>query len=155
MVHEGGGGDRGALNIYNYQIFKAQNWIGSCNCITCLIMNQIVWSCVPNFTLAYVKSKITVAQRIWLSLNEPFYRDAKHWKIGCITTWINTQGCGIYHYKENIKQSKIHYITSSGYPNSTHANQYGCMCQYGHGTIEAFPFVGNAWTQVLTGCWAG
>ena len=53
-----------------------------------------------------------------------------------------------------MKQSKIHYITSSGYPNSTHANQYGYVCQYGHSTIEAFPVVvyaGKAWTQVLTG----
>ena len=59
---------------------------------------------------------------------------------------------GLWHLSLQGKQSKIHYITSSGYPNSTHANQYGCMCQYGHGTIEAFPFVGKAWTQVLTGC---
>ena len=134
---------------------KAQKWIVSCNCITCLIMNQKLWSCVPNFIPAYAKYKAMIVQHIWQSLNEPFYHDAKHWKIGYITTLINTLCCSIYHWKENIKQSKIHYITSSGYPSSTHVNQYGYVCQYGHGTIEAFRFVRNAWTQVLTGYWAG
>ena len=40
-----------------------------------------------------------------------------------------------------MKQSKIHYITSSWYQGGIHVNQYGYVYQYGHGTIEAFPVV--------------
>ena len=57
---------------------------------------------------------------------------------------------GLWHLSPKEKH-KIHYITSSGYPNSTHANQYGYVCQYGHGTIEAFPSRCICWEGLDSG----